>query len=59
MLHILGYRTALRGEKILAFSRSLLYTVINTRAVPLVRKDDVHQGRVFYWAECSSLWRIQ
>jgi len=32
----------------LVFSARWLYSSINTRAAPLVRKDDVHQGRVFF-----------
>lgn len=31
----------------LAYSPAIPYTVSNTRAVPLARKGDAHQGRVF------------
>jgi len=36
-------------QKHLAVAGRISYTVLNTRAVPLVRKDDAHQGRVFYF----------
>ncbi len=39
-------------EMILAFGHRISYIEPNTRAVPLVREDDVHQGRVFYLQRC-------
>lgn len=40
--------TAFVAETLLAFGEGISYKTTNTRAVPLIRKDDVHQGRVFY-----------
>ncbi len=38
------------GTNGIALSQGLVYGSSNTRAAPLVRKDDAHQGRVFYCA---------
>lgn len=54
--HMLYELTRCLMEKALAFGGTLSYTVLNTRAVPLVRKDDVHQGRVFYLPGWILLW---
>ena len=36
-------------ELLLAAIRQIRYVISNIRAVPLVRKNDAHQGRVFYF----------
>lgn len=41
-------------QKHLAVVGRISYTLINTRAVPLVRKDDAHQGRVFYFRKACT-----
>jgi hypothetical protein len=42
-------------KKILNAARVLAQLVTNTRAVPLVRKDDAHQGRVSFYLSDSLL----
>ena len=45
-------------ENRLALSYRGVYTVRNTRAAPLVRKDNAHQGRVFYCPQTAVEGRL-
>jgi len=42
------------NRKAVACGERMSYKTLNTRAVPLVRKEDVHHGRVFYYPSATT-----